>query len=91
MSTEETTTPRRLRAVDVIDYYHAERMASATRTATPETRIELDYKKLAGADPLTTWSLEIAPCFDDGEWRRMLDTAKAAHAELLAEFGSASG
>jgi hypothetical protein len=87
MSTEET--PKRANTAAVLAYAHEERMAQIAKVTAPEPRIELDYKKVAGADPLTTWHLEVVPGFDEGEWQRMLDTAKKTHAALLAEFAGA--
>ena len=88
MSTEEAPKPR-LNAATVIAMQHEERMAYAARQTTPEPRIELDYKKVAGADPLTTWHLELVPGFDADEWDRMVNEAKETHLELLAAFNGA--
>jgi hypothetical protein len=88
MSTEET--PARMNAATLARYQHDERMASAQRQSTPEPKIELDYKKVAGADPLTTWHLELVPGFDDDEVNRMYRKVCELHEALLGKF-SANG
>lgn len=87
--TEPAVKPR-LNAATLAEMQHEERMAALARQSHPEAKIELGYKKVAGADPLTTWSLEIPAGFDAEEWERMLETATAAHEALLAKFNGAA-